>query len=68
MTDQPTRIFQIGSTRIVEDETTAHLSNEQVKNLLKRSYPEIANATVRETTLDDGTTLVSYVPVVGRKG
>ena len=66
--DTPQRIFKIGSTRIVEDESTAQLSNEQVKNLLKRSYPEIANATIRETTLDDGTTLVSFSAVPGRKG
>mgnify|MGYP006285266625 CR=1 FL=1 len=66
--DTPQRIFKIGSTRIVEDESTAALTNEQVRDLLKRRYPEIANATVRETTLEDGTTLVSFNAVPGRKG
>ena len=39
--EAPQRIFQIGSTRIVEDETTAALTNEQVCELLKRRYPEV---------------------------
>ena len=43
------RIFKIGSTRIAADETTAHLSNEQARDVLKRAFPEVAHATIRET-------------------
>lgn len=62
------RIFKIGAARIVADDSMAALTNEQVRDLLKPTYPEVANATIRETTLDDGTQLVEWLPVAGRKG
>ena len=65
---QPTplqRVFKIGANRIT-DETPA-ASNEQVRNLLKGQYPEIANATIRET-VSGGITTVEFLPVPGRKG
>lgn len=62
------RIFKTGATRIIEDDSTAGLSIDEVKPILARSFPEIANATVRETTLDDGTLLVEFLPQPGRKG
>ncbi len=73
MVDQPTpstplkRVFKIGANRIVEDAATSRLTNEQVRNLLKAQYPEVANATIRETVNGD-TRLVEYLPVPGRKG
>lgn len=70
MTDQttPNRIFKIGSTTIVEDASLAGKSLDEVKIILQRTYPEVAHATVRETTLDDGSICYHYIPVAGRKG
>jgi PRTRC genetic system protein C len=62
------RIFKIGSTKIVADESMRDLSNEAVRDLLKRTYPEVANATIREQELEDGTTLTEWIPAPGRKG
>ena len=61
------RVFKIGTNRIVEDAATAKLSNEQVRNLLKAQYPEVANATIRETVNGDAR-IIEYLPVPGRKG
>ena len=72
MSDNPQantpRVFKIGTTRIVEDASTAGLSNEQVRAFLKNSYPEVANATIHESTTADGTKVVSYLAQPGRKG
>ena len=65
MTDSnntPNRIFKIGATIIVADEQTAQMDNEQVRALLKRTYPEVAHATIREQTLEDGTVVISTKP------
>ncbi len=71
MTDQnPTqlsRVFKIGATRVVEDPSMSGLSNEQVRDLLKTSYPEIANATLRERD-ENGLHVVEFLPQPGRKG
>lgn len=67
MADKP-RIFKTGTTQIVEDETMNGLGNEEVRDLLKRSYPEVANATIREQALENGKTLVEFLPQPGRKG
>jgi len=64
----PLRIFKIGTTTIQADESLANLDNEQVRAILKRTYPEVAHATIRETTLEDGTVVVHYQAVAGRKG
>ncbi len=61
------RIFKTGSVRIVEDETMHGLTNEQVRDILKRSYPEVANATIRERA-ENGSTIVEFLPQPGRKG
>jgi hypothetical protein len=66
-TSQP-RIFKIGATRIVEDASLAGRDLDEVKAILQRSYPEIAHATVRETTLDDGTQLTEWLAQPGKKG
>lgn len=62
------RIFKTGAVRIVEDESMAGLDNEAVRSLLKATYPEIANATIREVTTDDGQKVVEFLPQPGRKG
>ncbi len=72
MTDQNStplsRVFKIGATRIVEDPSTmSGMSNEQVRDLLKTSYPEIANATIRERD-ENGLRVVKFLPQPGRKG
>ena len=65
---QAQRIFKIGAARVVADATFQDVDNESARQLLKTSYPEVANATIRETTLEDGTRLVEYLPQPGRKG
>ena len=67
-TDNPRRIFKTGSTIISEAPEMRELSTESIRNLLKHSYPEVANATIRETPQNDGTLLVEFLPVPGRKG
>ncbi|MBE2266978.1 MAG: hypothetical protein J0M07_16625 [Anaerolineae bacterium] len=71
MTDQNltplTRVFKIGATRVVEDPSMSGLSNEQVAQLLKTSYPEVANATLRERD-ENGLRVVEFLPQPGRKG
>lgn len=62
------RIFKTGAVLIVEDESMRELDNEAVRDLLKATYPEVANATIREVTGDDGQTLVEFLPQPGRKG
>ena len=62
------RIFKTGAVRIVEDESTHGLSNEEVRSILKTTYPEIANATIREVTTTEGQTVVEFLPQPGRKG
>ena len=62
------RVFKTGATRIVEDASMQGLSVAQVQAMLKVSYPEIANATVRESVNADGQQIVEFLPVAGRKG
>ncbi len=62
------RIFKIGATIIQADDSMEHLDNEQIRAILKRTYPEVAHATIRETTLEDGTIAVIFTSVPGRKG
>jgi hypothetical protein len=61
------RIFKVGSSRVVEDESLRQQSNEQVRETLKRQYPEVANATIN-TREQDGVTVVEFLPQPGRKG
>lgn len=66
-TSQPARVFVIGATRIAEDPALSALTTEQVRALLRFSYPEIASATVRERE-HDGLRVVEFLPQPGRKG
>lgn len=68
MSTQNPRIFKIGATRIVEDASLAGRSIDDVKAILQRTYPEITHAAVRETTLEDGSTLFEWLAQPGRKG
>lgn len=61
------RVFKIGATRIVADDSMAQLNNEQIRDLLKRTYPEVAHATIREYE-ENGLHIVAYVPAPGHKG
>lgn len=61
------RVFKIGATCITENETTAGLNNEQIREILKRTYPEVAHATIRERE-QDGVKILDFIPVAGRKG
>ena len=61
------RVFKIGATRIVETDSMFDLTNEQVRELLKISYPEVANATLRERE-ENGLRVVEFLPQPGRKG
>ena len=61
------RVFKIGATRVVETESMSGLTNEQVRELLKISYPEVANATLRERE-ENGLRVVEFLPQPGRKG
>jgi len=70
MTNETTpmpRVFKVGATRITENETTAGLNNEQIREILKRTYPEVAHATIRERE-QDGMKILDFIPVPGRKG
>lgn len=62
------RVFKTGTTRIVEDASMRGLDNEAIRNILKATYPEVANATIREVTGDDGQQVVEFLPQPGRKG
>lgn len=64
---QPSRVFKTSTTRIVEGASMSGLSNEQVRDLLKTSYPEIANATIRERD-ENGIRIVEFLAQPGRKG
>lgn len=70
MNDQntPNRIFKIGAKTIIEDDTMRHLSVDEVRQVLQRTYPEVTHATIRETTLEDGSTCYHFINRPGRKG
>jgi hypothetical protein len=66
--DRP-RVFKTGSVRIQEDASTRNLSNEQVREVLKSAYPEVAHATIRERVDEDASVVtVEFLPQPGRKG
>jgi hypothetical protein len=62
------RIFKTGATRIVEDDSMRGKNIEEVRALLRSAYPEVANATIRETTTADGQPVIEFLPQPGRKG
>jgi hypothetical protein len=62
------RIFKIGQTLITLEPTLQALSTEEVRQRLKYAHPEIAQATVRETPQTDGSLLIEFLPISGKKG
>lgn len=68
MSDQQTRIFKIGTSTIVEEDSMRELDKEAIRELLKPSFPEVAHATIRERTLEDGTMVLDFIARPGRKG
>lgn len=66
-TNPTPRVFVIGATRIKEDASMAGRSNEEIRDLLKPTYPEVAHATIRETD-QDGQKIVTYLARPGHKG
>ena len=66
--NQQPRIFKIGTTTIVENESTAGKSLDEIKTILARTYPEVAHATIRERTLEDGRICYDWIARAGRKG
>ena len=62
-----TRIFKIGSTTIVEDESMQGLTLDEIRERLKGTFPEVAQATIREQAEGD-VTHVEFLPRPGRKG
>ena len=67
-TNPQPRIFKIGPTTIVEDESLAGLDLDAVKRILQQTYPEVAHATLRERTLESGATCYDFIARPGRKG
>lgn len=67
VTTVTTRVFKIGTTRIVENDTTRGKAPADVQALLKAAYPEVANATIRER-VEGEYQIVEYLPQPGRKG
>ncbi len=64
-----TRIFKIGTTTITEDDSLRDLGIDEIREHLKASFPEVSNATVRETVDEEnGITYVSFMAAPGRKG
>ncbi len=66
-TNPAPRVFVIGATRIKEDSSMAGRSNEEIRDLLKPTYPEVTHATIRETE-QDGQKTVSFLVRPGFKG
>lgn len=67
MAESMPRNFKIGSSTVVENDTTRAMTNEQVRDFLKAQYPEVANASIRDYT-KDGVRVVEFLPQAGRKG
>jgi hypothetical protein len=67
-TEAPRRLFKTGSSLIAESPEMRSLSNEEIRALLKHSYPEVAHAIIRETPQTDSSLLVEFLAQPGRKG
>ena len=61
------RIFRIGGATVVENESTMNLNNEQVREMLKSTYPEVVHAKIVERA-DDQHRVVEFIPQPGKKG
>ena len=61
------RVFKTGTTLITESPEMRSMTIDQIKHLLKTTYPEIAHATVRER-VEGETLIVEFLPIASRKG
>ena len=61
------RVFKIGTMKIADDDSTATMTIDQVREHLKIAYPEVAEATIKEKTEGD-ITFYEFLPRPGRKG
>jgi len=61
------RVFKTGTTLITESPEMRGLTIDQIKHLLKTSYPEVAHATVRER-VEGETLVIEFLPIAARKG
>ena len=61
------RVFKTGSTLITESPEMRGLTIDQIKQLLKTTYPEVAHATVRER-VEGETLVIEFLPIAARKG
>lgn len=66
-TNPTLRVFKIGATRITEDSSMVGRGNEEIRDILKHAYPEVAHATIRERE-QEGLRIVDFLPQPGRKG
>lgn len=60
------RIFRYGDH--TWEDPGEEFSNEDVRRHLTTYFPELANAEIRERTLEDGTVEVTFVKRAGTKG
>lgn len=61
------REFHISGNVVKESAATEGMSNDDARKVLQTMYPEVANATIRETN-KDGVVIVEFLPQPGRKG
>jgi hypothetical protein len=66
-TNSTPRVFKIGATRIVEDAALAGRGIEEIREILKCTYPEVAHATIRERE-ENSLHVVEFLNQPGRKG
>ncbi|MEM9955265.1 MAG: PRTRC system protein C [Chloroflexota bacterium] len=66
-TSQLQRVFIIGDTRIVENETLVNLTNEEAQHMLAFTYPEVENAKVT-TSVQNGQLVIEFMNRPGKKG
>ena len=62
-----TRVFKTGTTVITESPEMRAMTIDQIKQVLKTTYPEVAHATVRER-VEGETLVIEFLPVAARKG
>jgi len=66
-TEQPKRIFKIGSITIHEDESLGSLSIDDVKKVLAHQYPQVLNST-HLSKIANGVETITFSTRAGSKG
>lgn len=62
------KLIKIGAEIIEADTAMLDMSHEQLRELLQHQYPEVAHSVIRETTQEDGRTVIHFQAQPGRKG